>query len=61
VDVGQETLRSIEPAVDKSRVENQLGPLVGDLRLTPVLDLALHRLKVWLDTVHSKPKAYRPG
>src|SRR5579864_5946497 len=56
MDVGQETLWSIEPAVDKSRVENQLGPLVSDLRLPPVLDLELHRLEVALDTVHSNRK-----
>ena len=25
------------------------------------LDLALHRLEVSLDAIHSHPKAYRPG
>ena len=37
--------------------EDQFGPLIGDLRLPPVFNLALHRFEVPLDSVHSDGKS----
>ena len=34
-------------------VEDQLRLGIGDLRLEPRLDLALHRFKIPLDAIHS--------
>jgi hypothetical protein len=56
VDLGQQTSRRVQLAIDKGRIEEQLGPLIGDLRLPPVFDLALHGLEVPLDSVHSDSK-----
>jgi hypothetical protein len=53
VDLGQQPLRSVELAINKCRVEDQLCLGIGDLGLAPRLDPALHRLKVSLDAVHS--------
>jgi len=50
---GQEALRGVRFGVHECRVEDQLGALVGDLCLTALLDLALHRLKVALDAIDS--------
>jgi len=44
-------------AIDECGIEDQLGPLIGDLRLPPVFDLALHGLEVTLDSVHSDGKS----
>jgi hypothetical protein len=56
VDLGQQTPGRVQLAIDKGRIEDQLGPLIGDLRLPPVFDLALHGLEVPLDSVHSNGK-----
>jgi len=53
VDVRQETAGRLQLSFNKSRVEDQLRSGIGDLRLTPALDLALHRLEVPLNPVHS--------
>lgn len=44
-------------AVDERIVKDQFCALVRDLRLPPRLDLALHRLEVPLDSVHSYGKS----
>ena len=53
MNLGQQALGSIELAVNECRVEDQLCLGIGDLRLAPRLGLALHRLKVPLNAVHS--------
>src|SRR5260370_22155584 len=53
MDLGQQALGSVQLTIDEGRVENQLRLGVGDLRLLPVFDLALHRLEVPLDAVHT--------
>ena len=53
VDLGQQALRSVELAIHKRRVEDQLRLGVSDLGLAPRLDLALHRLKVPMDSIHT--------
>jgi hypothetical protein len=53
VDVRQETAGRLQLSFNKSRVEDQLRSGIGDLRLTSALDLALHRLEVPLNPVHS--------
>jgi hypothetical protein len=40
VDLGQQTPGRVQLAVDKGRIEDQLGPLIGDLRLPPACILA---------------------
>lgn len=40
-------------AVDERRVEDQLCRVVGDLRLPPQFNLALQRLEVPLNPIHS--------
>jgi hypothetical protein len=50
---GKEALRSVELAANECRVEDQFRLGIADLGLAPRLDLALHRLKVPLDTIHS--------
>jgi hypothetical protein len=57
MDFGQQAPRSVELAVNKCRVEDQLRLGIGDLRLAPLLDLALHRFEVPLDPVHSNGKS----
>ena len=57
VDFGQQTLGRIQLAVDECGIEDQFRPLIGDLRLPPVFDLALHGLEVPLDSVHSDGKS----
>ena len=47
----------VQLAIDEGCVEDQLSPLIGDLCLPPVFDLALHRLEVPLDPVHSDSKS----
>jgi len=53
VDLGQEAFRSVELAINKGRVEDQLRLSISDLRLVPRLDLALHWFEVPLDAVYS--------
>ena len=53
MDLGQQTPGRVQLAVYKGRIEDQLGPLIGDLRLSPVFDLALHGFEVALDAIHS--------
>jgi hypothetical protein len=50
---GSQALRSVALAIHKRRVEDQLRLGVSDLGLAPRLDLALHRLKVPLDSIHA--------
>jgi hypothetical protein len=57
VDLGQQTPGRVQLAIDKGRIEDQLGPLIGDLRLPPAFDLALHRFEVPLDSVDSDGKS----
>jgi hypothetical protein len=53
VDLGQQTSGRLQLAVDESCVEDQLRRVVGDLRLPPQFDLALQRLEVPLNSVHT--------
>jgi hypothetical protein len=53
VDLGEQASWSFQLAVDERRVVDQLRRVSGDLRLPPQFNLALHRLKVALDAVHS--------
>jgi hypothetical protein len=53
MDLGQQAFRSVELAVNKCRVEDQLRLGIGDLSLAPRLDLAPHRLKVPLDAIYA--------
>ena len=53
MDFWQQALRSVELAIDKCRVEDQLRLGIRDLGLAPRLDLALHRFEVPLDAIHS--------
>ena len=53
VDFGKEAPGSVEGAVDERVVEDQLCALVGDLRLSPQLHLALQRLEVPLDPINA--------
>ena len=53
VDFGQQTSGRFQLAVDERRVEDQLRRVVGDLRLSPRLNLALQRLEVPLNPVHA--------
>ena len=49
VDIGQETPGRFQLAVYKGRIEDQFRPLIGDLRLSPVFDLALQGSKLrWI-------------
>src|SRR5215472_4305150 len=61
MDFGQQASWSVELAIDKCRVADQLRLRIADLSLAPGLDLTLHRLKVPLDAVHSVRRAYRRG
>ncbi len=56
MNLGQQALGSVQLALNECRVEDQLRAGIGDLRLTPALDLALHRLEIPLDAVHSNGK-----
>jgi hypothetical protein len=49
MDWGQQALGSVQLALDESRVQDQFCLGVGELRLLPGFDLALHRLKVSLN------------
>ena len=40
-------------AINESRIEDQFCPIIRDLGLPPTVYLALHRLKVPLDPVHT--------
>ena len=53
VNVGEKALGCFEFTVDERRIEDQLGSIIGDLRLAPGVNLPLHRLKVTLNAVHS--------
>jgi hypothetical protein len=53
MDLGQQALGSVHVGIDEGRVEDQLRLGVGELRLLPELDLALHRLEVSLNAVHT--------
>ena len=53
MDFGQQTPGRVQLAVDECGIEDQLGPLIGELCLSPVFDLALHGLEVSLDAVHT--------
>ena len=53
MDLGQQAPGSFQLAVDECGIEDQLGPLIGELCLSPVFDLALHGLEVSLDAVHT--------
>jgi hypothetical protein len=57
MNLGQQTPGRVQLAIDKGRIEDQLGPLIGELRLPPVFDLALHWFEVPLDPVHSYGKS----
>jgi hypothetical protein len=57
VDIGQQTPGRFQLAVDECGIEDQLSPLIGDLCLPPVFDLALHGFEVSLDPVHSDGKS----
>ena len=57
VDFGQQTSGRVQLAIDECGIEDQLGPLIGELCLPPVFDLALHGLEVPLDPVHSDGKS----
>ena len=56
VDLGQQAPGRIQLAIDERRIKDQLGPLIGDLRLPPVFNLALHGFEVPLDPVYSDRK-----
>ncbi|MGH9515404.1 MAG: hypothetical protein ACRD3P_06965 [Terriglobales bacterium] len=57
MNLGQQTPGRVQLAVDKGRIEDQLGPLIGELRLPPVFDLALNGSGVfWMP---STPAAVR--
>jgi hypothetical protein len=53
VDLGQQTPRRFQLAVDECRVEDQLRRVIGDLGLPPGLHLALQRFEVPLNPVHA--------
>ena len=57
-ELGEQALRSVELAVNKPRVEDQLRLDIADLGLAPRLDLALHRLEVSLAAVNSNGKDF---
>jgi len=54
--LGQQTLGRVQLSIDEGSIEDQLGSLIGDLRLPPVFDLALHWFEVPLYPVHSDRK-----
>src|SRR6185437_1006937 len=56
VHLRQQTARSFKPAVDESRIEDELGAFIGDLGLSPAFDLALHRFEVALNAIDSDSK-----
>ena len=56
VDVTEQASRRLQLSFDECRVEDQLRPLVGDLRLPPQFNLALERLEVPLNPVHANLK-----
>jgi hypothetical protein len=47
-------LGRIELALDKGSIQDQLRLVVGDLRLTPALDLTPHGLEIPLDAIYTK-------
>jgi hypothetical protein len=53
VDFRQQTSGRLQLAVDESCVEDQLRRVIGDLSLPPGLHLALQRLEIPLNPVHS--------
>src|SRR5579864_629712 len=57
MDLGQQTPGRVQLAVDECGIEDQLGPLIGELCLPPVFDLALNGFEVPLDSVHSDGKS----
>jgi hypothetical protein len=56
VDFGQQAPGRFQLAVDERRVEDQLRRVVSDLGLSPRFYLALQRLEVSLNPVHSNRK-----
>jgi len=53
MDRGQQAWWCFQLAVDERRVEDQPRRVVGDLRLPPDFDLALHGFEVSLDSVQA--------
>ena len=53
MNIWKQALRSVELAVNKCRVDDQLRLGIADLGLTPRLDLTLHGFKVTLDAIHT--------
>ena len=53
MDLGQQAPGRFQLAGDEGRVEDQLRRVIGDLGLPPDLHLALQRLEVPLNPVHS--------
>jgi hypothetical protein len=56
VDLGQQTSRRVQLAIDECHIEDQLCPFVGDLCLPPGFDLVLHRFEVSPDPIHCDRK-----
>jgi hypothetical protein len=59
MNVRQKTLRGFQFAFNKGGVQNQLGLLVTDLCLAPLLDLSLHGFEVPLNLVDTDCKRIR--
>lgn len=57
----QQTAERFELTVNESRIEDQLGAIIGDLRLSQAFNLALHRFEVPLDAVHANSKRVNQG
>ena len=56
MNLGQQTPGHVQLAIDECGIEDELGPLIGDLCLPPMFDLSLHRFEVPLNPVHTDGK-----